>query len=835
MFFISLAVVFSLSMATLTTVFLLNKAESENNEKNTKRIDQLISNTINNEITKLKSQAELIGELPILAATVNTGDVTTIRDTANVYKDQVLVDIMNIFSPNGEIMTALGAKFDDVSENEFNLLIGSATEGEIQALVALYNGKFAVLTLAPIGIKQNPSGYLMLGQFLDDQFAKEINEFTNVNISFYRKDNSLISSSLTENESKFQSEIIKEKSTDIHFYETEKSVLHNLAVKGAEDSLGFITLQFSREELNKTKNKIYRITFFVTLALVVAGILLSLLISQSLSKPIVNLKDTIKSIIDSGDLSKKADIKGVSEIETLSKYFNGLLQEVKSQQDKLEEYNRTLEIKVAERTAELAEAKDTIQNLLDNLDDGYMCIDKEGLVIKDSSSKKADDIFETSVEDKKLVDLLATPDQKQAVETWLNVLFSGNLPFDAAKGLGPKVLEKRTDAYIELDYRAITDSEGNIKYIICISADKTVEKELREKIELEQAKMKSIVSILKSKKDFAIQIKNTRTGLSRIFEHTQDNKLIDFLSIALRELHTIKGTIAGFNLPQFVHLAHELETKISPLKEKAELLNENLRKEILEDINHFNTELTNYLKENKFALGNLEEDTDETTYKEVDANSISKFEEELKIKIGEENEIYKHFCNEFVLDPLDSQFKKFQEAVDLVSEKQNKSVALKIQSSQIKVRLEKYNEFINSLVHVFRNAVDHGIEASAIRQIMQKPEHGTIEVNLALNDDKILVEIEDDGKGVDPIAVAASAIEKGLLTETEANNLSDKEKMMLIFKEGFSTNDEITDISGRGVGLDAVDYEVKQLGGKLDIESTKGRGTKFKIELPHLV
>ena len=140
---------------------------------------------------------------------------------------------------------------------------------------------------------------------------------------------------------------------------------------------------------------------------------------------------------------------------------------------------------------------------------------------------------------------------------------------------------------------------------------------------------------------------------------------------------------------------------------------------------------------------------------------------------------------------------------------------------------------IPPLEHMLRNAVDHGIESPARRLELGKQETGRIQIRLQREASEIIIEIADDGAGIDPATVRSKAIARGLMAQDA--RLTDREVLGFVFTSGFSTAAAVTQISGRGVGMDVVAAEVKQLGGSIDLQSTPGRGTRFTIRLPFTV
>jgi two-component system chemotaxis sensor kinase CheA len=136
------------------------------------------------------------------------------------------------------------------------------------------------------------------------------------------------------------------------------------------------------------------------------------------------------------------------------------------------------------------------------------------------------------------------------------------------------------------------------------------------------------------------------------------------------------------------------------------------------------------------------------------------------------------------------------------------------------------------LTHLLRNAIDHGLEAPAEREQAGKPPEGTISLSATQQGDTLLIEVRDDGAGIDPETIRALAVQRGVLSQEAADATNAAEALRLIFRAGFSTRDEVTDLSGRGVGLDVVRDAVERLRGSVEVESVLGDGTRFTLQLP---
>ena len=182
--------------------------------------------------------------------------------------------------------------------------------------------------------------------------------------------------------------------------------------------------------------------------------------------------------------------------------------------------------------------------------------------------------------------------------------------------------------------------------------------------------------------------------------------------------------------------------------------------------------------------------------------------------------------------PIAKVFNKFPRMIRDLSRELNKQIDLEITGEETELDKSIVEQIGDPLVHMIRNSCDHGIEDGATRLAAGKPEKGTIQLKAYNEGNHIVVEITDDGKGLDADMLKSRSIEKGIITEREADAMSDKEAFGLIFKPGFSTAAKVTNVSGRGVGMDVVKTNIEKLNGIIDIESEVGKGTTMKLKIP---
>lgn len=182
--------------------------------------------------------------------------------------------------------------------------------------------------------------------------------------------------------------------------------------------------------------------------------------------------------------------------------------------------------------------------------------------------------------------------------------------------------------------------------------------------------------------------------------------------------------------------------------------------------------------------------------------------------------------------PIERVFNRFPRLVRDLSKELGKEIELQMSGEETEVDRTVIDEIGDPLIHLIRNSIDHGIEIPSERKKMGKPETGIVVLKSYPDGNNVVIEVDDDGKGIDHEIIKEKAIEKGIIDEKEAENLSIEDSINLLFAAGFSTAETISDISGRGVGLDVVKSKIESINGNIEIDSVKNKGTKFIIRIP---
>lgn len=182
--------------------------------------------------------------------------------------------------------------------------------------------------------------------------------------------------------------------------------------------------------------------------------------------------------------------------------------------------------------------------------------------------------------------------------------------------------------------------------------------------------------------------------------------------------------------------------------------------------------------------------------------------------------------------PVEQVFNRFPRMVRDLAKDLNKKINLEIVGADTELDRTVIDEIGDPLVHLLRNSLDHGVESAEERRAAGKPEEGLVQLKAYHSGNHVFIEVRDDGKGINRDKVLKKALERGILTEQTASSLSDKQIYELLFASGLSTADQISDVSGRGVGLDVVKTKIESLGGSCSVDSNPGAGTTFLIQLP---
>ncbi len=481
-----------------------------------------------------------------------------------------------------------------------------------------------------------------------------------------------------------------------------------------------------------------------------------------------------------------------------------------------ENYAKTLEREVNLKTKSL-------KMLIENLGQGFMVIDELGKVQK-GATKITRDFFNENPEGKNLSEVLGLQtDQADHLKSWLKNVWQGKLAFKDLKPLGPQSYKGEEGRFIDLDYHPIYEEKENkkqdkadkIEKIICVATDKTNEMGLEQQLELDKQNVIFIKNALETPSELVDLLEDTEDFFEtyEIIKEMAEGELF-------RKFHTLKARFSHFGIINVAKNLNDLETMIS----------ENQLEGLDEGFKVFQESFKDFLKDNSLII----KASHKALMDEGQVVHISDIIE--KAQEFDLSEKYLSFLRDnYLISDIKLKFNRYKKIVEETANQQDKSVNMTIGGDEIKVDVKKYTNFINSSIHLFRNMVDHGIETEVVRAKNGKRETGSVSVLFKEIKGRIVIYLQDDGKGINPKQIKAKIIEKKIKKPEEIEILSDNEIIDMIFLPGFSTKMEVSNLSGRGIGMDAVREEVERLGGTIVVNSELNEGTQFIIELPLLI
>ena len=485
-----------------------------------------------------------------------------------------------------------------------------------------------------------------------------------------------------------------------------------------------------------------------------------------------------------------------------------LKKEAKEKAKELFDLNMSLESRVEEKTK-------SIKDLVENLGQGFMVLDKNG-IIQEGATQITRDFFNIDPVGKSLPEVLNLDGEKREVfNKWLQNIWRGTLTFRDLRQLGPQSFKGADGRYIDLDYKAIymEESKRKIDKVICVATDKTQEIALERQLELDKQNAEFITTCLQNPVEFVDLLGDT-FNLLESYPTIRGGGTRDLF----RKFHTLKARYGQFGARDLTYYINEIETGIS----------NDWAEEVDSKVSRFDNELQIFVKDNRLIIEAAKKFMVDNGY----AVQVSEVMEKIKACESLEElefDLYKNY----LLSDIKEKFERYRPLVDELAETQSKVIDMDFTGDKVLVEYAKFSDFVNVSIHLFRNMVDHGIETEDERIEKTKPQRGSIKVEFKNNGDSFYINMTDDGEGIDPERIKDKVLEKGLKSEDELQDLKDSDFVDMIFLPGFSTKEEVTDVSGRGVGMDAVRASVERLGGTISVSSKIDEGTTFVIKLPN--
>jgi HAMP domain-containing protein/HPt (histidine-containing phosphotransfer) domain-containing protein len=539
----------------------------------------------------------------------------------------------------------------------------------------------------------------------------------------------------------------------------------------------------------------------VGLAVLLAWILSGIQATR-ITRPISELTAAARKLA-AGNRSVRVAIESQDELQVLGAAFNRMVEELAISYRQLEEMNRTLEQKVQARTAELAAKNRDMRLVLDNVDQGFVTLAADGSMAIERS-RVVDDWFGTGDQVMPFWDFVSQRCPSFASDfrlAWDQVL-EGFLPLELTLDQLPAelTLDPRTFSFRYIPLFKDETFDGVLLVIADITERIAKEREEAELNELMQGFKRMILD---------------RNGFTSF--HREASAMIETICskpppelIQLkRNLHTLKGNAAAMGLCVVARLCHLLEDQLAESGVMAP--------ETIDRLDSRWKSLTEHIA----AFAGL----DRQRMIEIPQAEFAELLSQLSA-----DPATSAICNQLLawqLEPVERSFERLAEQGRALAKRRGKGeLTVAIEGNGVRLDPEIWAPFFSCLVHVIRNAIDHGIETVAERAQSKKPAAGGLFFRAVATPNSMTFEIGDDGRGIDWDAVAENAKERGLPCDSKADLLN------ALLQDGFTTKKDVTETSGRGVGLSALLQRIETLDGSIDVRSAPGKGTTWVIRFP---
>lgn len=647
-------------------------------------------------------------------------------------------------------------------------------------------------------------------------------------------------------------------------YNMEKTEVIEFAapVEVSGEILGFIRYGVSTQNMQNAIRSVQingQLIMFQTLSVLVFLCLISLLcgyvivkrIAEKITKPIGSLVNSTK-VISEGNYDIAVKEESNDEIGNLAHHFESMRSTIKKYTDHLQDI--------------IDEKMQQVNDILNNIDQGLFTINLDGTVNNEYSARanailKVDDIASHSI-----FDLLRLDSKQQSsFVTWLDLVKKKHgtqrwtkltrlAPVQELEIMSPEDSDELE--YVSISYQKIYDKQGRLSKIMVLAMDET-EKRMKDlQMAAERQKhendVKAILGIANTPPEEIVEFmedtsSRMREVKSNIDKHLENVKLQrenypngpeynitkEQIDLLYRDMHTIKGNAGSYGFEILSYYAHQAEDLLEEIREPIRMRRADSLQAIREQLEKMDKAIDEIHQKIRLVFGKDEEATVRIPGYRIERiqNVIAKFG---SIAPGSDISELVSECAMLTWKPLKSLARKYLKVVQKAARKVHKNIEFLTVDDQAYYPADIFTDVDDAIMHIVRNAVDHGIEQPEVREEYGKG-IGKISLELSVRNNKRIIKITDDGRGIDVEKVIDIALEKNIIVKEQVAIMTETEKMNLIFNSGLSTSDEVTELSGRGMGMSVVEEKIKTLNGKVAINSIPGKGTTFILEVPESI
>ncbi len=545
------------------------------------------------------------------------------------------------------------------------------------------------------------------------------------------------------------------------------------------------------------------------------GLLASFLLHRMVLVP---LSQTTASIHAMGELIQNGDTDKVprtlteklprNEIGLLKSVFHQLTVKVLDARVSLEEYSRQLERMNSSLEDRVKERSLALQTILNNVQSGFLLVNRDG-VIQEGYTKSCQTLFGNQITaGLRLAQLLGlNASEASYYELAIREIFEDLMPEEVTTQQLPQRFHLGERA-LRLVASAVRDEAGKVALVLFTVTDVTA----LVQAEQENININAVLGILRQREAFGLFLADARKSLAELKapDTMRDQSRVRTV------LHTLKGNCGSFGLADVAKTIHHVEDEGHITAEHVLLVEEKLKEFLIANYQllsiTYDDGVGNWVQLDQSAIKTLEHRVGRVGTLEDAKRELTLWIQTILLKSAKD-----------LVGPL-------PDFVAQLAARLDKKAELEIQGGDIRLDPNVFGPVLQNLTHLIRNAIDHGLETPDDRG--RKPSVGHLRLAFTEAQDAWILKLSDDGQGIDTAALVQKALASGLITPDEAERMSEQQKMELIFRDGLSTAETISDISGRGVGMSAVAQSIQAVGGKIRVASRLGEGTEFELWIP---
>jgi HAMP domain-containing protein/signal transduction histidine kinase len=658
--------------------------------------------------------------------------------------------------------------------------------------------------------------------------------------------------------------------------------------------IGVLAIDINVSVINEREMYLIKLMIGVIIFAIIMANVFGMVLGRYIVTPILELTKSVKKL-SVGDFDVIIPTKRNDEIGQLFDAFNKMAIDLNFSHNMLNAYNQELKDRVFKATMDLSGINKEYRDIMDNIDLGIMTIDKD-MNINNQYSKKIYDIFgDIDICKHGITELLFGTEnsiEKNILELWLKEIIEKNIkdascytqPFTQVEISSVKN-QKSELKYIELFFYPIYEDvdeeldEKVVSKIMVIIKDitkqKMIECEMTKKEQDYKENISQIIEIVGTDeeifeafimecRELLINFENNLMELdSMLINEISGNDMLKKKEQVIvdlsRNMHIIKGNARTFKLHKIANVAHDIESIFCEVKKG----NKEVTGELIDDVLIHKDKVLVYFEEIKDIYNKISRNKNSNTevikkalddsYIRVKVNEVDILEEILSeamdfimthAKDGENyNEMIiisrvleqtKDLIGNIRKIDIKRLFQRIPRIVHDLSMQLNKKVSVIINDFSYEIDKNLFEKISDPVIQIIRNSVYHGIETPEVRKIYGKSPIGQISIAGRIEENNIVIEISDDGKGLNNNIIKAKALQIGLIDKENAENMSKDDVLKLLFLPGFTTVENPDDVSGRGVGMDLIKSIIEDLGGTVKLDSEFNKGLVITLSVPVL-